>query len=1241
MPKPTYAYKVGGSLSRSAPCYVMRQADQQLYQALQDGEFCYIFNARQMGKSSLRLQVMHRLQQAGTRCALIEMTEIGSQRISPDQWYAALFLTLVTELDLGDPIDWLENWWQKRLVLPPIKRLTDFLETVVLQQIQAPIVIFVDEIDSVLSLEFATDDFFALIRSCYEKRAMNPAYQRLSFTLIGVATPSDLIQNRIRTPFNIGCAIKLDGFQLSEVTPLAIGLAGAVADPQSAIQTILAWTGGQPFLTQKVCKLVVQQAKQVDRADLTDAEIATLIQTTLIDQWESQDEPTHFKTIRDRIVRYGDEANNRLLELYQRLLRAADAGIPMGDALEYQHLKLSGLAIDNQGQLHIHNRIYAAIFDQDWVANELAKLCPYATDLQDWLAADRQDESRLLRGNALQEALEWANDRNVNKVERQFLQAGLTAENYLFQAEKESAVRGSRILEKAKQKAENLVRVGLAILFMTVMIAGLIFYHLRITETINQFEIASIRSWNQFEFAPLEMLKQSITTARKFQQFQSVIKLPFIAADTVSPQITLQKMVDNIQEVDEIATEQSGINSVILSQDWQHIITAGTNGTVKILTMSGESAGSIQDPIRVPRSVKSIRYNKSETLLITGDEEGKLKVWENQSSQGLRYIPIAEEQAHTGGVYNVRFSPDEQLIATTGQKDGRLKVWRWDRTQRQLQLEWEQLAHPGGVMTLQFDQAGAAIATGGKDGTAKIWQRNGQLFAELLADRRLALADPINPPRLRAVNTVSFCRDSGCEQYYLLTGGNDGAIHLWDRQGQLIRSITGASGEVRAAVASPNGELIAASLLGDVNSPNGSTVSLWDAKTSELVGQFRGHQGAIESIRFNQQGDQLVTAGLDDSTVRVWRIPPETENIKAGRSLSSHAGTINSVRFSPDMQHLFTGGKDGTLRWWFLDLGRSPHPMPYPKISEPNIFRPITPTEFISVRIHPQFPQINLLAAADSDGYIHLLEVNSANQLIEVSTFQTDQARLESIDFNYTVDSDITLLATAGNTDTVKVWEIDTARKRLSKIRKSYSRPTNSRTVRFSPDGQKLAAGGERGHILFINVPSGAAQELQTSDTEQAARRVLIGFSRDSQTLVSISTSGDLQRWAIVGKTLKPRGPLIQTYQSGTNNIILNRDGRAVITVGAGSAVRLWDLDHGHQLADFRRQIVEFRGQWGLLRSVNLSGNGEWLATAGDNGVPQIIRLERSLDQLIAQGCEWLQKGYLKGDKAQKLCPKQ
>src|SRR5262249_35495840 len=158
----------------------------------------YILTARQMGKSSLMVRTAEALA-PDVRSVIIDLSAMGGKG-TPEQWHLGLLFEICRQLGIEtDEV----RWWQEHAALGITQRLTLFFQEVLLAGTHTPVVIFIDEIDTTLSYDF-TDDFFAAIRSLYNARAHIPEFRLLSFVLIGVATPGDLIRDARRTPFNIG-----------------------------------------------------------------------------------------------------------------------------------------------------------------------------------------------------------------------------------------------------------------------------------------------------------------------------------------------------------------------------------------------------------------------------------------------------------------------------------------------------------------------------------------------------------------------------------------------------------------------------------------------------------------------------------------------------------------------------------------------------------------------------------------------------------------------------------------------------------------------------------------------------------------------------------------------------------------------------------------------------------------------------------------------------------------------------
>jgi tetratricopeptide (TPR) repeat protein len=347
-------FVAGGTLRPDAPSYVKRPADDELFHLASAGKFCYVLTPRQMGKSSLMIRTAHRLQQDGVRTAIIDLTKIGTD-VSVEQWYLGLITRLKVQLALSVDLD---AWWAEWASLSVVQRFTDFLHDVVLTEIDGPVVIFIDEIDTTLNLAFS-DDFFAAIRFTYNARANDPAYHRLTFVLLGVTTPADLIKDRSRTPFNIGHGIDLHEFSREDARVLQRGLQAACLEQEEPIfDRIFYWTSGHPYLTQKLCLTIVERG----HGSWTDEQVDELVDNLFLSE-EARKE-TNLQFVRDSVN--ASPQRRRLLSLYRKVHEGKE--IPEDErSLDQNRLKLFGLVRAEKGVLQVRNEIYRRAFNLDWI----------------------------------------------------------------------------------------------------------------------------------------------------------------------------------------------------------------------------------------------------------------------------------------------------------------------------------------------------------------------------------------------------------------------------------------------------------------------------------------------------------------------------------------------------------------------------------------------------------------------------------------------------------------------------------------------------------------------------------------------------------------------------------------------------------------------------------------------------------------------------------------------------------
>jgi AAA domain-containing protein len=351
-------YTVGGTVQAGGGFYLSRKADDELFNLCRQAAFAYVLTARQMGKSSLMVRTAGRLAKEDIRPVMIDLTQIGA-RATPEQWYLGLLTIIEDQLALGSDA---VAWWGANSHMGLAQRVTKFFEEVLLRKVAEPVVVFVDEIDATFGLDF-TDDFYAAIRHLYNARATRPEFTRLSFTLLGVATPGDLTRDPHRMPFNVRHCVDLGDFTYEEAAPLAEGLNLAPGEAKQALRWAMKWTNGHPYLTQRLCMAMVEAR----HLRWTEADVDRVVADTFFSAMSEQDSNLQF--VRDMLTKHAPDVEGALTT-YGEILAEKQARDEERSPVK-SHLKLSGVVRREGAELRTRNRIYETVFDEQWVKDHL------------------------------------------------------------------------------------------------------------------------------------------------------------------------------------------------------------------------------------------------------------------------------------------------------------------------------------------------------------------------------------------------------------------------------------------------------------------------------------------------------------------------------------------------------------------------------------------------------------------------------------------------------------------------------------------------------------------------------------------------------------------------------------------------------------------------------------------------------------------------------------------------------
>ena len=511
----------------------------------------------------------------------------------------------------------------------------------------------------------------------------------------------------------------------------------------------------------------------------------------------------------------------------------------------------------------------------------------------------------------------------------------------------------------------------------------------------------------------------------------SVRELEFSADGTMLACVSWHRNVE--YHMWEVATGREVIN-FIGEQDVLHNGLALSPDAHSVASAGRETVFLWDVPTEGLRHIIEGDENLAWTLAFSPDSKTlvggytTMRLWDVETGKELSKL-----EGHTRTVDALTFSPDSKILAS-GDTGGKIMLSDFDaRRQKPNSLKLTLpgllraatgdkspkhvnrtlMEHTLPVEALDFTADGKRLASGSRDGTAKVWDVT-------TGNSMLTLQGHTG-----SVKSLQFFENGKM----LYGSSSDGILRMWD---------VGANTEQRihtrppwlafAAAFSSDGETIASACWNEVR--------LWDTNTQSFLTPLTGHERFVLAVAFSPDDKRLVS-GSREGRVILWDVP----NHQRLSTYDVHTDEVDVVVFSPDGKKFASASKDGTVQLWDLHTEKRTT-----LFTEPNE----------GVRAVAFSPDSSTLVSGRSDGTMQLWDVETQQHIAD---FIDAKGAVSGLAFS----PDGKTVVTGLRNGLIRLWDLDTRTLR-QEIRTGYAAaPTQ---FAFTPDGKTLASGSFDGTVL-------------------------------------------------------------------------------------------------------------------------------------------------------------------------------